>query len=334
MTTDSRLQFTEQELDKLQQLRALVLAFQNMIANLDATEQNNEYNEQFNKLRTEARTILKISSFDQNVPRAITANVLAERAHKVNTRLSGIVILGVILALLGLGINSIILEDVIINSLGCLISTMGMLLVVGALAVLAATGTRRQMTNLGDLYIRCDSLLQQIDQILEMAIPDYASRPTSQVPQIPSAASLALDSLEKQRADWEQKLKTLQEQQQLLGPNLPVELMTTVNFVHQELDRIEYEMELLRKRVESLVITESKPEPAAEATPPPAKTEITPEMVDRASSMTQPMPPVVEAENPGATSPVEETGDSGQTEGTVDDELPDKEDRPYPPNEA
>lgn len=325
--TTSPLNLTDQDLDKLQQLRALLLAFQNMIANLDATDQNNEYNEQFNKLRAEAKTILRTSHFDHNVPRAVSVNVVAERTQKANTRLSAILILGVILALLGLGINSIVLEDVLINSLGCLISTGGMLLVIGALVVLTITGTRQQLTNLGDLYIRCDALIQEIDQVLEAAIPGYAQRPVEQVPQIPSAVSLALDSLEKQRLDWEQKLETLREQQRTLGANAPVELVTTMNFVRRELDRIEYHMNNLSSRVEALVSTEPEAGPAEEVTPvaPPAEPEVPPEVAAKASSMTQPMPPVEEPEAPQPPA---------ETVGTEDEIVPDPEEAPSSAEES
>ena len=161
MTNSAQLNFTEQDLDELQRLRALTLAFQRVIANLDATEQNNSYNEQFNKIRTETKAIFNRSNLKVNAPKAVTTTVLAERGQQVSTRLSGIVIFAVILVLLGLGINSIILEDVIVNSLGCLISTGGMLLVIGAFAVWTLTNLRRKLTNLGDLYLRSELLQQQ-----------------------------------------------------------------------------------------------------------------------------------------------------------------------------
>ena len=65
------------------------------------------------------KAIVNKYGYTINAPQAVSGSLLAERGQKVSTRLSGIVIFGVILALLGLGINSIILEDVIINSLGC-----------------------------------------------------------------------------------------------------------------------------------------------------------------------------------------------------------------------
>ena len=176
MTNSAQSNFTPQDLDELQRLRALILAFQRMIANLDATEQNNTYNEQFNKIRAETKAIFNRYGLKMNAPKAVTTTVLAERGQQVSTRLSGIVILGVILVLLGLGINSIILEDVIINSLGCLISTGGMLLVIGTFAVWTLTNLRRRLTNMGDLYLRSELLQQQIDEILRAARPGSAQR--------------------------------------------------------------------------------------------------------------------------------------------------------------
>jgi hypothetical protein len=81
---------------------------------------------------------------------------------------SVIVIVGVILALLGLGINSIILEDVIINSLGCLVSAGGMLLVIGGFVVLSAKNMRQRVSTMEDLLQRSDLLLYQIDHQLRM----------------------------------------------------------------------------------------------------------------------------------------------------------------------
>ena len=225
MTELSRPNFDPQDIVELQRIRALGAALQKMIADLDATEQNNDYNEQFNKMRFEVTAILRRYGFDLNVPRAITTNVLAERNQKFTVRLSGIVILGVMIVLVGLGVNSIILEDLLINSFGCLVSSLGMLLVIGSFVVWGLTSTRQQLSNLGDLYIRCETFLQQLDQILNTAIPDYANRPAAVgAPNLPSAVTLALDSLEKQAVDWQQKLETLKQQRLMLGPNEPPEL--------------------------------------------------------------------------------------------------------------
>ncbi len=298
MTDLSQPNFTQQELLDLQRLRALTFAFLQMIANLDANEQNNDHNEQFNKIHAETKAILSRYGLKLDVPRAVTTSVVAERGQKVSTRLSGIVILGVILVLLGLGINSIILEDVIINSLGCLISTGGMLLVVGAFVVWGATAGRRKLTNLGDLYLRGDGLLQQLDQILSSAIPEYATPPVVKTPNIPSAATLTLDSLEKQAADWQEKLGTLNEQRQILGLNAPVEVTTTINYVQRELDRVEYELVNLRESVEFPVT--SPPEPAwtggTETPPPPVRSDS--EAVRVAQAFTQEMPPIQPESDP------------------------------------
>ena len=259
MTDLAQPNFAPQDLDELQGLRALTFAFERMIANLDANEQNDNYNEQFNKIRAETKAIVNKYGYTVNAPQAVSGSLLAERGQKVSTRLSGIVIFGVILALLGLGINSIILEDVIINSLGCLISTGGMLLVIGAFAVWAVTSARRSLTNLGDLYLRCEILLQELDQLLTMGLPGYAAPPALETPNIPTAASLTFDSLEKQSADWRQKLATLNQQRRMLGQHAPVELTTTVNYVQRELDRLEYELVNLRERVELPLSPEPEP---------------------------------------------------------------------------
>ncbi len=271
MTDFSQANFAQQDLNEFQRLRALTFAFQRMIANLDANEQNNEYNEQFNKILFDTRNVLRKYGLGLDVPRVVSSGVLAERGQKISTRLSGIVIFGVMLALVGLGINSIILEDVIINSLGCLISTGGMLLVIGALAVWGVTSTRRKLTNLGDLYLHCEALIQQLDQILKMAVPSYSTPPIVDTPNIPSAATLTLDSLEKQAADWKEKMATLNEKRQMLGPAAPVELTTTINYVQRELDRIEYDLVNLRETVDlPPTFPPEAPSPPPSVEPPPS----------------------------------------------------------------
>jgi hypothetical protein len=264
MTGLSEPNISSPDLDELLRLRALAFAFQRMIANLDANEQNNDYNERFNRIHGQTKAILSKYDLKLTVPRVVTTGVLAERGQKVSTRLTGIVIFGVMLALVGLGINSIILEDVIINSLGCLISSGGMLLVIGALAVWGVTSGRRKLDNLGDVYLHCEMLLQQLDQVLSGASPGYGASTVVETPNIPSAATLALDSLEKQIADWQEKLATLTQQQRLLGSNAPVELTTTINYVQRELDRLEYELVDLQERVEFPL----PPQPTAAPSPP------------------------------------------------------------------
>jgi hypothetical protein len=278
MTESSQTNFTQSELDQLQRLRVSVLAFQNAVAPLPAGEQGNAPNEQFNQLRLEAKAILGESDFDKRVPRATTEDMLLERSRKVVIpRLSLIVIFGVILALLGLGINSIVLEDLIINSLGCLISSAGMLLVIGAFVVLGTANLRLQrlMTNFGDLYQHCNALLYEINHALNMDIPDPADRPASDIPEIPSAVELALDSLNKQTADWQQKLRTLEEQRFSLGSDAPLELTVNIDFVKRELDRVQQETDRLRGRVELPVTTEEEePPPTVPPTTVPPPTEI------------------------------------------------------------
>ena len=78
-------------------------------------------------------------------------------------------LLGVMLALVGLGVNAIILEDVIVNSVGCCVSSGGMLLIVGAFAALGTKSARQRVSNMNDLRQNIDLLLYQIDHRLKMA---------------------------------------------------------------------------------------------------------------------------------------------------------------------
>lgn len=274
MTESSQSSFTQSELDRLQRLRVSVLAFQNAVAPLPASEQSNARNEQFNQLCLEAKAILGKPGFDTRVTRAITEDMLIERFQKVVIpRLSAIVVFGVILALFGLGINSIILEDLIINSLACLVSSAGMLLIIGAFVVLGMTNLKQQrLTNFGDLYQRCGDLLHEINHALNMAMPDLADRPVVDIPEIPSAVELALDSLNKQTVDWQQKLRSLEEQRLSLGPDAPLELTVNIDFVKRELNRVQQEMDRLRGRVELPLVAEEKAPPSIPpiAVPPPA----------------------------------------------------------------
>lgn len=249
MTDTSQSGFTSQELDQLQQVRLSLLAFQSAFATLPADEQNDARNEQFNQIRLEAKALLQDRDFDKKVPKAVSQEVLAERSQRVILpRLSGIVMFGVILALLGLGINSIILEDFIINSLACLISSGGMALVIGAFVVWAITMARGRVSNLGDLYLRSNTLLVEIEQALNLALPGWAERSAERVPEAPSAVTLALDSLRKQASDWQQKLRTLEEQRLALGSNITLELKLNLDFVERELQRVRQEIDRLQGR--------------------------------------------------------------------------------------
>jgi hypothetical protein len=161
MTESPQVNFTPEELNQLRQFRTSVSDFKTMVASLPADYRSAEYNEQFNQLRLEAQALLK-AGFTTQVPKAITGDITTDRS------ISMIVILGVILALTGLGVNSIVLEDVLVNSLGCCISGGGMLLVVGAFVVLSMKRIRQPVSNVEDLGQRCDLLLYQIDHRLNM----------------------------------------------------------------------------------------------------------------------------------------------------------------------
>ena len=159
---------TDEEIERLRQLYTSLLDFRAMVAALPPEERSPEHNQQFNELRREAKAIIGGSAMEE-IPRAMTGDYEKDR------QLSILVIGGVILALLGLGINAIILEDVVINSVGCCISSGGMLLVVGSLVVLLRN-MRRRASTMGDLQQRCDLLLHQIDHRLRMAGVDISAQ--------------------------------------------------------------------------------------------------------------------------------------------------------------
>jgi len=289
----SQPSFTAQEIEQLPQVRLSVLAFQNMIASLPADEQNNARNEEFNQLRLEAKALLKDPGFDKKVAKAVSEDVLAERSQRVILpRLSGIVIFGVILALLGLGINSIILDDLVINSLACLVSSGGMALVIGAFIVWALTISRRRLSNLGDLYLLSEALLHEIDHTLDTALPGWADRPEVEIPEIPSVVALALDSLNKQAGDWQEKLRDLEEQRLRLGLDAPLDLKINVDFVQRELRRVSQEIDRLRGQTEMVAAGDVPTPIGAKVIIPPGAKEAAVDSISirRAKSVTMDMP--------------------------------------------
>ncbi len=230
---------TQPQIVKLQRIRSSVLALRDQISALPAKERNNAHNEQFNQLRLEAKALLQSPNFDKQVPRAVTEAAQAERARrKTIPRLFMVITLGVILALLGLGINAIILEDVIVNSIGCVISTIGFFMVMASFGVFQASQVRRRDTNYGELYAQCETLLGLINQ----AIGQFGHATKQGVP---SVLALLLDSLHKQVDDWQSKLSSLETQRSKFGANEPIELTTDINFVQAELDRVRQEIQLL-----------------------------------------------------------------------------------------
>ncbi len=247
MTDISQLKLTRQDLDQLQRLRAEVLAFQNSVAPLPATQSNNDYNEYFNQLRLEAKSILNPIGFDKRVSQAVTLTMLKERQTVLLPNLSGVVILGAILTMLGLGGNSVVPDDVLINSLGCCISSGGMLLIVGTLAVWSVVNFRLPLSNFGEVYQHCEALLLQINHALNMAIPGLSNQPA--LPQR-SVIDLALDSLNKQALDWRQKLTGLEQQRLMVEPNIPLALTLNLDFVQRELARVEQEIEHLQGKLQ------------------------------------------------------------------------------------
>jgi hypothetical protein len=255
MIETSQSGLTPQELEQLQKVRLSVLAFQDVIAALPADEQNDGRSEQFNQVRLEVKALLNDPDFDKKIPKAVTKDILAERSQRViMPRLSGIVMFGVILALLGLGINSIILDDLIINSLACLVSSGGMLLILGAFVVWVITSMRGRVSNLGDLYLGSNALLSEIEQALNVALPGWAERSTTSGLETPSVVDLALDSLRQQAADWQHKLRNLEEQRLSFGSAAPLELKLNLDFVQRELQRVRQEIDRLEGRIGAKVI--------------------------------------------------------------------------------
>lgn len=250
MTEMNPAGLTSLELDQLQQLRVSVLAFQSVIATLPADAQNDARNEQFNRLRLEAKALLKDSDFDNRVSKAITQESLQSRQRAISPRLLGIVIFGVILALLGLGVNSVILEDFVINSLACLVSTGGMALVIGAFLVWVGSNMRRRLSNLGELYLGCTAMLDEINGTLNRALPGLANQAKNGSPQTASIVELALDSLYKQAADWQNKLRMLEDQQFHAGTVMPLEVKLNLDFVQRELRQVRQEIEHLSRPTE------------------------------------------------------------------------------------
>ena len=120
MTTNALYSYSPVELARLKKFRASVADFKELISALPPEHRSVDYNRQFNELRSEGQALLK-GSFTDDVPKASLGG------WGDAGPISIIVVSGVILALVGLGINSIILDDVLINSLGCAVTDLGIL---------------------------------------------------------------------------------------------------------------------------------------------------------------------------------------------------------------
>ncbi len=162
MAQSTQFNATPEELDQLRQFRASASKFKEMVILLPDDTRSAEHNQQFNQLRSDARALLK-SDFADKVPRAITGDVTTDRTVSI------VVILGVIMALIGLGVNAVILDDVVVNSLGCCVSSGGMLFIIGAFVILVMKHYRQRVSNVEELHRRCDLLLYQIDHRLQMS---------------------------------------------------------------------------------------------------------------------------------------------------------------------
>lgn len=157
--------------DQLTAMRHSVVQFKALVDGLPPERRSLEHNQQFNELRAETRALLQ-TPFTHKIPRAITGDLNRDRT------LSLVVVFGVILTLLGLGVNSVILESLLVNSLGCLVSSGGMLLIIGAFGVMVARNVRERVTDAGELSYRCDLLLYQLDHRLAM----LGAAPAAQIP--------------------------------------------------------------------------------------------------------------------------------------------------------
>lgn len=303
MTFSDQPRLTALDIRKLRRIRASLSAFQNSIAALPAQEMNNASNQQFNQLRHEAKIALNDPNFDRKVPRAMTTDLLAERINRVIIpRLFLIITLGVFLALVGLGVNSIILDDVIINSLGCLVSTIGIFLVIGSAIVFWLNQSSGRLSNYGHLYQLADSLRQQIEPAISESGIEPAAPTETDFPELPTITELRLDSLHKQLLDWQDKLESLRARRTSLDQAIPSELATIINIVQQELNRVQAEIETLTGRIEAAwPRAESEPfvptaEPEIPAGPPVEPAED--ERWQHASANTLGMPLAGETENP------------------------------------
>jgi hypothetical protein len=351
MPNSSQPVLTQPDIIKLKQLRESVLDFQKQIAALPAKDRDNARNKQFNQLWLETKALLKEQAFERNVSRAITEDNQVERTRKkLVPRLFTIITFGVILALVGLGINAIILDTLIVNIVGCLISTTGILMVIGAFAVFQVNQFRQRITNYGELYLRCDALLGQINMAL-----GSVTHVAAESPNVPSVLALVLDSLHRQADDWQQKLNTLDNQRVTLGDATPPALKTNINFIQQEISRIRQEISALNGQsrpalpagqpvtasplLSAQVEEATPPAPLESALPRPGKNariptpqrpypvantfnkqpEVvedsppSPQVIENASAHTLGMPPVVvEAEEPEAAPPNEVDQDKQQ----------------------
>ena len=175
--------YSPDELDRLAQFRQSLTEFKELIANLPTDHRSADHNHQFNQLRAEAELLLKTPFVEEGVPPATTGDSSGSSA------ISLIVVLGVLLALVGFGINAVILEDVLINSLGCCVSSGGMLLVVGAFGLLVTRQFRDKVTPNSELSYLTDLLIYQIDHRLAMVGQTSADIPQTsdfgRRPQVP-----------------------------------------------------------------------------------------------------------------------------------------------------
>ncbi len=246
MSEPLQIPLTKHDIDRLQRLRASVIAFQNMIAPLPANQYNEGYGEQFNRLRLETEAILKIPEFETYVPPLITKQDLRRREQAALPLVYLSVITGVVIALMGLGLNYIIQNEPTTNTIGCLISTGGTFLVIGSYIALVLVGSRRNSSNLGDIYQRCETLLYQINHALSMAIPSFSTQ-TSTVsqPNIPTTVDLALGSLSQQVEYWQGHYERLRQEKVRLEPDVSPDLAITVDYAASELKRVKTEMAYL-----------------------------------------------------------------------------------------
>ncbi|HMR66439.1 MAG TPA: hypothetical protein PKE64_20700 [Anaerolineae bacterium] len=156
-----RFDLDSAESETLRQLRLSLSDFRAMLASLPDNQRSVEHNQQFNQFRTETIALLG-GEVAQEVPPAITGDTTTDRS------ISLIVVGGVLVALVGLGMNALVPDDLLVNGFGCLTSLSGTLLVAGGFGVLAYKNYQERVNSISQLRERTDLLMLQIDHRLRL----------------------------------------------------------------------------------------------------------------------------------------------------------------------
>lgn len=161
-TPPVRFNLDTAESEALRQVRLSLSDFRAMLASLPDNHRSVEHNQQFNQFRTETVALLG-GEIAQEVPAAVTGDATTDRS------ISLIVVGGVLVALVGLGMNALVTDDLLVNGLGCLTSLSGTLLVAGGFGVLAYKNYQERVNSISQLRERTDLLMLQIDHRLRLA---------------------------------------------------------------------------------------------------------------------------------------------------------------------